>query len=142
MSETFIIEGSNGKASVTFRDSAMGTRTQGIESFVLTLTTEELQIKRRVNLCAAYEVHGLADFFSGLAQGGKAVVSERLWETIEGDLKLTCKCDRQTRVLMTFELRSVSFPAGYPSWTLKLTIALGAGQMASLESGIKEFCRL
>ncbi|MFH0793476.1 MAG: DUF6228 family protein [bacterium] len=142
MDERIIIEGIGANTRVELSESLTGTRTQGIESFMMTLTTEGMQITRRVHLCSVYEVQGLADFFSGLAQGGKFAASGKTWETIEEDFKLSCKCDRQGRFLLTFDIRTVSFPSGYPSWTLRFTIELEPGQMASLGSGVRDFCRL
>ncbi len=81
---------------------------------------------------------GLDEFWHELADDWRGWEGTRSWRSLEGDLELSATSDRLGHVAL-----EVRLDEGAPyQWRMHGTIALEAGQLDSIATAARTFCRL
>jgi len=82
------------------------------------------------------DAYGLADMMESLASHEKGWPDIRLWETIEGEFKISAKCSKLGKV--TFEIEFSHF--GYAEeWLVKTKLNTELGQLPRLAKSTRAF---
>lgn len=101
-------------------------------SFTATLETETA--KARVGVWD--DGIGLAEFFAGLAEAWRGFEGERTYDSLEGNLSISCCHDRRGSIVCEM---TVAQPSP-PSWSLSAEMTLGGGaHVAEIASSVSAF---
>ena len=106
----------------------------GLIQLTVTLASDGLQAS---SLVYEDDCAHLPQFFGDLAARWSGWEGERSWESIEGDLKLSCSHDSLGHIRMTVELRSLG--AGSIKWTVSSELMIEAGQLDSIAEDARGF---
>lgn len=86
----------------------------------------------------AHGTQGFTSLFEDLAKNWRGWAGDKRWESIEGDLKLSCSSDSVGHIEILIELSSVvSNPVD--GWDVRGTLVVEAGQLESIAMDVKRF---
>jgi hypothetical protein len=130
----FVIESAHGRTRLEF-EGEIGRGRGAYEGFDMEvrLSGGGVEAHERVH---DHLAHRWAELFEGLARDWRGWVGERIVESLEGQLKVSCTADRLGHVSLRVELRGD--PSG-SQWHAADTICLETGQLEDLAHRAKDY---
>lgn len=105
----------------------------GSEYFRVSIKSKHLSSHTNVYAFDPYDSN-LVKFFEDLAEHWKGFDGEKSWNSLEGELKLTCTSDNLGHFLLEVTIRN-----NMDTWCAKKTIFIESGQLKNIALEVKEF---
>ncbi|MEA5466693.1 DUF6228 family protein [Leptothoe sp. PORK10 BA2] len=96
--------------------------------FCVSVMAPDHSARRRV--CAYTDRSGVARLFAEAARDWKGWSGEKVWESLEGELRIALTIDRLGHVIVALCIRSD--PGSSDRWNLKSELGLDAGQLEAV----------
>ncbi|MEA2700296.1 MAG: hypothetical protein QOI66_4567 [Myxococcales bacterium] len=81
------------------------------------------------------DAHGVVKMFAEAARDWKGWQGAKVWQSLEGELRLELRADHLGHVSLRAEIRSD--PGGADPWRLDAEVGLDSGQLDSIVAGAK-----
>ena len=102
----------------------------------LNVSLEDCELAAARSRIYVYEPNDLLRFFAELASQWKGWAGEKEWNSVEGDLGLSCTSDSLGHVAMRVKLKS---GIDQDDWCVQTVIHIDAGQLEELALIVKAF---
>ncbi|HEV2880394.1 MAG TPA: DUF6228 family protein [Pyrinomonadaceae bacterium] len=143
MSDTLEIKSANGTSALEIALWQTGDDARRFDYLDVTLTAAGLRASTRIyNHDAIYAVDAsaIATFFQDVASNWRGWPGEKRWESIEGDLKLTCTSTTLGNVNVAVELHS--FADDSFTWDVRCSLVIESWQLDLLAAQAKKVFRI
>jgi hypothetical protein len=120
------LKSSNSEAEIQFSDVVE-------DYFRVSVVARDHSASRKV--CAYTDARGVVKMFAEAARDWKGWQGAKVWQSLEGELRLELRADHLGHVSLRAEIRSDS--GGADPWRLDAEVGLDAGQLDSIAAGAK-----
>lgn len=130
--DSVTIKSSDNSAEIQFTERQGLFRSDGAEYYRLTLKAENMTASSKVY---AFDPFGEScwRYFADLADNWRGWTGTKLWNSLEGELKIFSESDALGHITMKIVLES------YGSWKTQIIICFDAGQLEDISLKIKYF---
>jgi hypothetical protein len=139
MSDTLEIKSANGASALGISLWQTDDPARRFDYLDVTLTAGGLRASTRIynhDAIYAVDVSAIAAFLQDIASNWRGWPGEKRWESIEGDLKLTCTSMTLGNINVIVELRS--FADDHPTWEARCRLVLESWQLDPMAAQAKK----
>jgi uncharacterized protein DUF6228 len=137
LDEFLVIRSVSGSARLKLRSRKPADSAGPAESFYATLSLEGLRSSIRVHTPPYYGgPEGLAKLFEDIAANWRGWSGEKNWASLEGEMRISCTCDKLGHTRMAVLLRDLHPERG---WTASGSLIMEAGQLDKIARSVREF---
>lgn len=126
----FLLQSANPSSSLRFSRKAP-------DYFDVAIETPSLTATRKINIYTYRPSDGFCEFFQHLASHGQPWTGEEVWQSLEGDMKLSATCDALDHVALKINFGS-SFE-DHDSWSLECVLFFDFGVLQDHAAGAMTF---